>query len=193
MSLPSTSVIKNQLSTALGPNSPIYWSTLQQYLSGSISRIEFDEQVKTCLTNTPLRMSVSLMVTMCAYTPPVQLHNALIVSLFDVSAHLAAPTPPPDLPKPPPRKRRRILPYQGEDDTDPGTLRSTRLKRWTLGVGRRERERVKSLKAYALAMEHGHGINKDEIAAERGVQLLPERGGTYLLRPSSMLWHLPYS
>lgn len=108
---------------------------------------------------------------------PVQLHNALIVSLFDTSAHLAPPTPPPDLPKPPPRKRRRTLPYQGSDNSDPATLRSSRLKKWTVGMGRHERERIRVLESYASGIERRPQKAKDEIAAERGVQLLPERGG----------------
>ncbi|KIM56603.1 hypothetical protein SCLCIDRAFT_29434 [Scleroderma citrinum Foug A] len=41
---------------------------------------------------------------------------------------IPTPTPPPGVPKHPPRKRKGILPYQGPDDTDE-TLRSTRLKR----------------------------------------------------------------
>ncbi|KAL6304584.1 transcriptional regulator of RNA polII, SAGA, subunit-domain-containing protein [Sparassis latifolia] len=160
MSLLSTSTIKNQLSYALGVKAPIYWRVLQQYLTGRISRIEFDEQVKECLETTHL----------------VQLHNSLIVSLFDTSAHLAPPTPPPDLPKLPPRKRRRTLPYQGADNADAMTLRSSKLKRWTVGMGKRERDRIRAMEPYALTVESQPQSYSDEIAAERGVRLLPERG-----------------
>ncbi|OCH93654.1 hypothetical protein OBBRIDRAFT_276982 [Obba rivulosa] len=160
MSLPSTTTIKSQLSAALGAKAPAYWRILQQYLSGRISRTEFDEQVKECLDTTAL----------------VQLHNALIVSLFDTSAHLAPPTPPPDVPKPPARKRRRTLPYQGSDANDAPTLRSSRLKRWTVGLGRRERDRVRGLETYAATVPRKPQPFSDEIAAERGVQLMPERG-----------------
>ncbi|OBZ73832.1 hypothetical protein A0H81_06044 [Grifola frondosa] len=160
MSLLSTSTIKSQLLSALGQKAPLYWHVLQQYLSGSISRIEYDEQVKEYLDTTPL----------------VQLHNSLIVSLFDTSAHLAPPTPPPDIPKPPPRKRRRTLPYQGSDSLDTTTLRSSRLKRWTVGMGRRERERVRTLESYASTLLPSPQPYKNEIAAERGVQLIEERG-----------------
>ena len=107
----------------------------------------------------------------------VTLHNSLIVSLFDTSAHLAPPTPPPDAPKPPPRKRRRLLPYQGEGD-DETSLRSNRLKRWTVGLGRRERERVRGMETMALSTERRPRPERDEIDAERGVQLLAERGGS---------------
>ena len=108
----------------------------------------------------------------------VQLHNSFIVSLLDPSAHLAPPTPPPDAPKPSPRKRRRTLPYQGDDeDAESGTLRSTRLKRWTIGMGKRERDRLRSLDAVALSSERRPRKDLDEVAADRGVVLLPERGG----------------
>ncbi|PSR72818.1 hypothetical protein PHLCEN_2v11315 [Hermanssonia centrifuga] len=161
MSLSSTSTIKTQLSTALGPKAPLYYSTLQQYVSGSISRTEYDEQIKDCLGKDNV--------------PIMQLHNSLIVSLFDTSAHLAPPTPPPEAPKLPPRKRRRTLPYQGPDD-DVTTLRSSRLKRWTIGMGRRERDRLRSLESMALSTERKPRKGRDEIADERGVVLLNERG-----------------
>ncbi|KAH8104135.1 transcriptional regulator of RNA polII, SAGA, subunit-domain-containing protein [Cristinia sonorae] len=161
MSLSSTTTIKAQLTSLLGDNAPKYWKTLQLYLSGEISRGEYDDAIKDCLgrDNTPL----------------ITLHNSLIVSLFDTSAHLAPPTPPPDAPKLPPRKRRRLLPYQGEDDHET-SLRSHRLKRWTVGLGRRERERVRGMEAMALSTERRPRKERDEISAERGVQLLSERG-----------------
>ena len=107
----------------------------------------------------------------------VQLHNSLIVSLFDTSAHLAPPTPPPDAPHAPPRKRRRLVPYE-DPDGHSTSLRSSRLKQWTVGMGRRERERVRGLESAALSSERRPRREKDEIAAERGVQLVLERGGT---------------
>lgn len=91
-------------------------------------------------------------------------------------------TPPPDAPKGPPRKRRRLLPYQGPDD--PTTLRSARLKRWTVGVGKRERERIRSFEPVALTYERKSRLESDEIACERGVQLLPERGDPPGSRPA---------
>jgi hypothetical protein len=108
----------------------------------------------------------------------VQLHNALIVSIFDPSTHLvAALTPPPDVPKGPPRKRRRLLPYQGPDPDEPITLRSSRLKRWAVGIGRRERDRIRNLKPVALSSKRVPRPEVDEISNERGVRLLSERGG----------------
>jgi hypothetical protein len=114
--------------------------------------------------------------------PLVQLHNALIISIFDPSTHLvAALTPPPDIPKGPPRKRRRLLPYQGPDPNEPITLRSARLKRWAVGIGRRERERIRGVKPAALSAKRKPRPEVDEIANERGVQLLHERGGLFVL------------
>jgi len=108
----------------------------------------------------------------------VQLHNALIISICDPSTHLVtALTPPPDVPKGPPRKRRRLLPYQGPDPDEPVTLRSSRLKRWAVGIGSRERERIRNLKPAAPPPKRKARPEVDEIANERGVQLLTERGG----------------
>jgi hypothetical protein len=108
----------------------------------------------------------------------VQLHNSLIISLFDITSHLKAQPPPPSSPtKPRPRKRRRTLPYQPSDLSDPNTLRSARLKKWALGVGKRERERLKALENVASSVDRPLMSIQDEICQERGVILLPERGG----------------
>ncbi|TFK94187.1 hypothetical protein K466DRAFT_536690 [Polyporus arcularius HHB13444] len=162
MSLSSTSTLKAQLTNALGSEAPAYFSVLKEFLSGHISRNEFEDVLKKVLQD-----NLYLLF----------LHNALIVSLFDMSAHLAPViAPPPDVPKPPPRKRRRTLPYQGEDDLDMPTLRSERLKKWTVGLGRHERDRIRALEAVAINEEPQPRPYTDEIAAERGVQLLLERG-----------------
>ncbi|KAI0060968.1 hypothetical protein BV25DRAFT_816944 [Artomyces pyxidatus] len=169
MSLESTTTIKSKLATGLGAKANQYWSLLQQFLAATISRTEFDEQIRECLDTSQL----------------VQLHNALIISIFDPSAHLAALTPPPDAPKGPPRKRRRLLPYQGPDPNEPLTLRSSRLKQWTLGLGRRERERVRTFNPTALSDRKPQPRpHEDEITAERGVRLLPEHEHAPGFRPA---------
>lgn len=158
MSLSSTSTIKGQLHAALGTKAQSYFDALSQFVSAKISRAEFEDAVRQALDAPNL----------------VQLHNSLIISLFDFTVHRRPPTPPPDVPKQPPRKRRRTLPYQGPDDTD-GSLRSTRLKRWTVSLGRRERDRIRGLQVNGV--EHPRPQKyTDEIAADRGVTLLPERG-----------------
>ncbi|KAH9995367.1 transcriptional regulator of RNA polII, SAGA, subunit-domain-containing protein [Russula compacta] len=172
MSLESTTTIKSKLAAGLGPKAHRYWSLLQSFLAATISRTEFDEQIRECVDTSPL----------------VQLHNALIISIFDPSTHLvAALTPPPDVPKGPPRKRRRLLPYQGPDPDEPITLRSSRLKRWVVGIGRRERDRIRNLKPVALSSKRKSRPEVDEIANERGVQLLPERGELPGSRPAIQL------
>ncbi|OJA10687.1 hypothetical protein AZE42_01061 [Rhizopogon vesiculosus] len=143
MSLSSTSTIKSQLNAALGQKAQGYFETLSQFISGKISRTEFDESVRQALDAPNL-------------------------------VHRRPPTPPPDVSKPPPRKRRRTLPYQGPDDND-DTLRSSRLKRWTVSLGRRERDRIRTLQN-TLTERPRPRKETDEIARDRGVVLLPERG-----------------
>ncbi|KAH0836628.1 transcriptional regulator of RNA polII, SAGA, subunit-domain-containing protein [Lanmaoa asiatica] len=163
MSLSSTSTIKGQLNVALGPKASGYFNSLSQFVSARTSRQEFEDSVRHALDAPNL----------------VQLHNSLIISLFDFTVHRRPPTPPPDAPKQPPRKRRRILPYQGPDDMN-GTLRSNRLKRWTVSLGRRERDRVRNLPSQSSALERPRPRkDMDEIARDRGVVLLPERGGEF--------------
>lgn len=49
-------------------------------------------------------------------------------------------------------------------------------------MGRRERERFRHLETMALSTERRPRMDRDESAAERGVVLLPERGGTCTIR-----------
>ena len=109
----------------------------------------------------------------------------MIISLFDATATLKRPPspPPPSLPRPPPTKRRRtLLPYQGPNFSDEDrSIRSTRLKRWALTMGRKERERLKTLQNLPPVMDPPRPRrDMDEIACERGVELLAERGGLVL-------------
>ncbi|KAF7430511.1 hypothetical protein PC9H_006219 [Pleurotus ostreatus] len=162
MSLSSTSTIKGQLVASLGSKSNEYFETLQQFVAGKISRTEFEDGVHHILNAPNL----------------IQLHNAMIISLFDATTYYKRPpSPPPDVPKPPPRKRQRVLPYQGPDDEDDGSLRSSRLKKWTISVGKRERDRLKNLPALPPPIDPPRPrAETDEIARERGVTLLSERG-----------------
>ncbi|PBK60454.1 hypothetical protein ARMSODRAFT_944887 [Armillaria solidipes] len=156
MSLSSTSTIKQQISSQLGAKAPAYFEPLASFVTGKISRPEFEDSLKAVLDAPNL----------------IQLHNALIISLFDARSFKRPLTPPPDLPKPPPRKRRRTLPYQGPGDD--GSIRSERLKRWTVSVGKHERDRIAALES--VPPPTGPRLDADEIARERGVVLLPERG-----------------
>lgn len=165
MSLSSTSTIKQQLSAQLGTKSTTYFESLNSFVTGRSSRSEFDIAIRNVLDAPTL----------------VQLHNALIISLFDATAvHKRPPTPPPAATnKPPPRKRRRILlPYQGPSTSDDSlTFRSARLKRWTLATGKRERDRIHAFQSVDPVRAK---VDRDEISSERGVILLPERGGQFL-------------
>ena len=49
-----------------------------------------------------------------------------------------------------------------------------------VGIGRRERDRIRSLKPVALSVKRQARPEVDEIANERGVRLLHERGGVRL-------------
>jgi hypothetical protein len=172
MSLSSTSTIKQQLSAQLGAKATLYFESFNSFVTGRCSRPEFDSAIRNVLGAPTL----------------VQLHNALIISLFDATAvHKRPPTPPtPAITKPPPRKRRRILlPYQGPASSDDTlTFRSARLKRWTLATGKRERDRIHCFESVGSPRQR---VVKDEISSERGVILLPERGGW-----SSVVWVLTF-
>ncbi|ESK96417.1 hypothetical protein Moror_6925 [Moniliophthora roreri MCA 2997] len=174
MSLSSTSNIKQQLSSNLGPNAFKYFDCLHSFVTGQISRIEFDDTLKPILDAPNL----------------IQLHNALIISLFDSRSHKRHITPSTDAPKPPPRKRKRTLPYQGPETSDEDLgLRSTRLKRWTVSLGKPERERIRSLTTSNPPVDPPRK-DTDEIARERGVVLLQERNappGTHVGVPLASL------
>ncbi|KIY70309.1 hypothetical protein CYLTODRAFT_347955 [Cylindrobasidium torrendii FP15055 ss-10] len=155
MSLPSTTSIKQQLTALLEDKSPAYFHILGQFVAGKLSREEFEDQLKPILDAQTL----------------LQLHNALIISIFDARSFRRPATPPPEVAKPNPRKRRRTLPYQGPDDHS-RSIRSERLKRWTMTMGKHERHRIAGLRS----MEPQPRLDLNEIAMDRGVSLLPERG-----------------
>ncbi|KAG6919533.1 hypothetical protein DXG01_005123 [Tephrocybe rancida] len=153
MSLSSTSRIKASLTEQLGANAPPYFTAIKAFVTGQSSRSEFEDAVRQLLSAPSL----------------VQLHNALIISLFDSTIHRHPPPPIPvatPVHKQPPLKRRRTDDYNH-------ALRSTRLKRWTLGTGKRERERLRALETVEPPPQR---METDEIASERGVVLLSERG-----------------
>lgn len=156
MSLSSTSRIKAQLTEQLGANAQDYFAAINSFVTGHWSRQEFEDATQQLLDAPTL----------------VQLHNALIISLFDATTYRQAPPsvlPPTSVNKQPQLKRRRV-------DDHNNTLRSVRLKRWTLGVGKRERDRIRTLEL--VSEPPSWRPPTDEIASERGVVLLPERGGT---------------
>ncbi|KAF7323228.1 hypothetical protein HMN09_00103500 [Mycena chlorophos] len=159
MSLSSTSTLKAQLNSVLGQNADTYFRNLNQFVTGKTSRTEFDDAMRAILDTPQL----------------IQLHNALIISLFDATTHKRPPSPSAaPRPKPLVRKRRRVLPYQGPNE-DPSALsyRSPRLKKWALSIGKRERDRLKAFQPAPL--DTPRPLPYEEIASERGVVLLQER------------------
>ncbi|KAL5492240.1 hypothetical protein ACEPAI_3687 [Sanghuangporus weigelae] len=152
--------IRDELTAALSDKSSHYWETLNAYLGGKISRVEYEEIIREAV-NTPHL---------------VQLHNSLIVSVLGSSLHHAPPTPPPDAPGKPLRKRRRTTANADAED-DSASAPSTRLKMWAVGMGKRERERVKALEAMARTGERRPKHTQDEIAQERGIQHLLDSKG----------------
>jgi hypothetical protein len=54
MSLESTAMIKNKLAVGLGQNAPRYWKLLKDFLTASISRTEFDEEILLLLDTSTL-------------------------------------------------------------------------------------------------------------------------------------------
>ncbi len=49
MSLSSTSTIKQQISSQLGPKAPAYFEPLASFVTGKISRPEFEDSLKAVL------------------------------------------------------------------------------------------------------------------------------------------------
>lgn len=179
------SSIRNELNLALGSQATSYWDTLSLFLSNKISRFEFEESVRVAINTHELSVSshllnISRISDIITYL--VQLHNSLIVSILGSSLHHAPPTPPPEGPDKPSKKRRKVE-HGTNPDGDGSGAYSSRLKSWTIGMGKRERERVKALNEAAGALERRPRPEADEIAAERGVRLIPEGEdlpGTYL-------------
>ena len=66
---------------------------------------------------------------------------------------------------------------EGEDEDDVNHLRSERLKQWVVGVGKRERDRIRGLGNAALSSERQPRLGADEMATEHAVALPSERRG----------------
>ncbi|KAF8573598.1 hypothetical protein K439DRAFT_1374917 [Ramaria rubella] len=141
----NASSIRHKLAAALGQNGRPYWLNLSRFLTGDIPRYEFDENIRESI-NTP---------------ELAQLHNSLITALLSSAALLNPPPPPPDATKP---HRKRSS----------SSTRATRLKTWTVSMGKRERERIKNLEAATVGLQVRPRKDKDEIALGRAVKLIQE-------------------
>jgi hypothetical protein len=78
------------------------------------------------------------------------------------------------------------LPYQGPDPDDDGLLRSKRLKRWAVGLGKAERDKIKSVNQAAKDVKDTVDASskpvkgRDEVMGERGVKMINEGKGIFL-------------
>ncbi|PBK60458.1 hypothetical protein ARMSODRAFT_1090311 [Armillaria solidipes] len=142
MSLSSTSTIKQQISSQLelGAKAPAYFEPLASFVTGKISRPEFEDSLKAVLDAPNL----------------IQLHNALIISPLRCTQLQAA-------------SDASAGPAQA-----PTTEEEEDVTRWTVSVGKHERDRIAALES--VPPTTGPRLDTDEIARERGVVLLPERG-----------------
>ncbi|KAF9517962.1 hypothetical protein BS47DRAFT_1338832 [Hydnum rufescens UP504] len=143
----SASTIKAQLGAALGSNGLPYWRSLSDFLSGKVSRSEFERIVRKWIDTPEL----------------VKLHNSLIMSMMVVSRRDPAfdPNAGSNLPA---RKRRKLMPHQ---DPPP------RLRRWIVGIRKQERERLRAL-APTGGSGPAPSWYDDEISLERAIMLRPE-------------------
>ncbi|CAE6403315.1 unnamed protein product [Rhizoctonia solani] len=167
-------VIKAELVGLLGSKGRPYWNTLSEFIKAKISRSEFEERVTEWL-NTPRLVS---------------LHNSLLTALlYSASASSNGDLGDGINGGPKPRSRRRLFGHDKDGE-------SSRLRRWAVDMGRKERERVRNI-AGANSRTGGPARSKrgeagaspglrSEIRSERGVRLMKERGnppGTHLAIP----------
>ncbi|WWD18358.1 hypothetical protein CI109_102808 [Kwoniella shandongensis] len=121
-----THSIKQELHDALGENGLPYWKAMNGYLLGQIGKGELEGMVRGWLKGDKL-----------------ELHNKLLLSLLN-----NAGAPPqhhqPISPLTQLRKRKRVAPDDPEFDIDETTIEpKTRVQQWVMGMGSRERARVR--------------------------------------------------
>ncbi|TFL05426.1 transcriptional regulator of RNA polII, SAGA, subunit-domain-containing protein [Pterulicium gracile] len=168
MSLSSTPTLKAWLTAHLGPTlSPKYFDALSDFFNARVSRDEFSEAIHN-----------SAAAASAASDRLMQVHNALIISLFDATTH---------------HRRSGDGDHHQEEGIEDDGMWSDKLRKWVIGMGRVERERIKSLamlnSAPAAGVDDEGGAiggdtaaaapflaETDEINMERAVVYLPERG-----------------
>ncbi|KAI9033749.1 transcriptional regulator of RNA polII, SAGA, subunit-domain-containing protein [Phycomyces nitens] len=82
--------IKQQLADALGDSGPLYWKAMKEFVTGSLSRIEFDFYANLYLAR-----------------QNAHLHNAFILSTIQNAKAHAQPQKPSTQPKPKPKPKRK--------------------------------------------------------------------------------------
>ncbi|WVQ81061.1 hypothetical protein IAT38_003168 [Cryptococcus sp. DSM 104549] len=119
-----THAIKQELHDALGAAGLPYWKALNGYLVGQIARGELEGMVRGWLKGDKLH-----------------LHNKLLVSLLN---NAAAPTHLPASSTHAARKRKRVGVDDPEFDIDDTVVEpKLRVQAWVMGMGAKERARVK--------------------------------------------------
>jgi hypothetical protein len=112
------------------------------------------------------------------------LHNTLLLEIVG-----AACTSEPDTLTTntiiPTNKRRRIHPYQGNDD-DADTYHSARLKSWIVSLPKVERQDIKTGGSYAETHSRDKRTSLDEVRQERGYELNPQ-GKPYVFQWSTQI------
>ncbi|KAK4685433.1 transcriptional coactivator HFI1/ADA1, partial [Tremellales sp. Uapishka_1] len=137
-----TNEIKQQLHDALGADGLPYWKAMNGYLLGQVGREELENLVKGWLKGKNL-----------------QLHNKLLVSLL----HNASAPPLNHLPPSPALQKRKKPDSEAVDDDDTVIEPKARVHQWVMGIGGRERNRVRRA-VMGADEEDGEGEDEEEVA-----------------------------
>ncbi|KAK8858465.1 hypothetical protein IAR55_002692 [Kwoniella newhampshirensis] len=135
-----THSIKQELHDALGENGLPYWKAMNGYLLAQIGKGELEGMVKGWLKGDKL-----------------DLHNKLLLSLLNNAGappqHQQPVSPLTQL-----RKRKRVGPDDPEFDIDDTTIQpKSRVQQWVMGMGSRERARVRRAVIGKQTEEDGDG------------------------------------
>lgn len=165
----SPAEVKAALAMALGPNAESYWRTFSDFLQAKISRAEFEDLISERL-NTPHLSQLVFCFLSCQLTVlSEQLHNSLLMEIIG-----AACTSEPDSLTTnlimPANKRRRVHPYQGNED-DRDTFHSARLKHWVVSLPSRERQELATQATYAEKYPREQRLLLEEVRQERGYEV----------------------
>ncbi|KDN45092.1 hypothetical protein K437DRAFT_274346 [Tilletiaria anomala UBC 951] len=146
--------LKDKLTKALGPRSPVYWQGLRDFCSARLTRSEFEEQAQKLLKS-----------------EHVHLHNSLLLGLLYNAS--------PGVPGPSSTTAAKSTRKAGGSEIDHGEDKASPRKRMRLlvaGLNKKERSRLKSL---AKGGKGGIGSTSSEKAnldwAGAGADLLEKK------------------
>ncbi|WVF69321.1 hypothetical protein IAT40_004097 [Kwoniella sp. CBS 6097] len=153
-----THAIKQELHDVLGEDGLPYWKALNGYLLGQIARDELESMVRSWFKG-----------------EKVKLHNKLLLSLLNnASAPPASHVPLNPLTA---KKRKRVAPDDPEFDLDDTLIEpKMRVQNWAMGMGGRERNRVRR----AVLGKAG-----EEVDPER--ERVPKDAGWSSFTPGSLI------